>query len=498
MKLFCTSALVSGIVAVASPVWADITASQVLEEWRAIAAKSGQQLIVGSESMDGDTLVLSDFSSVISLPEFQITVSTDWINLREMGNGAVEVTMAPVSNLLGDIDGGNVVVMGHTEQENLNFIVSGETGNIALDFVLGSYSLQLDKLTVRGRDIDANLQFNISEMQGDYAVNSSEGTYGVLSGQYDLGGFDVSFSARPPVGDGFAVGNLSASDLSATYTGDLISVENIEQIMTSGSGINLEFEVQTNNLQYDGQFADGGTKFAVKGSEDSSEFGMSISPLALSYHFARMGGLINVISSEIPFPFVEMEYGEVGLDLAVPLGGTEEPQDFAVKVALRDIAISDMIWNIFDPGETLPRDPATAAVDVTGTVNMLANLMNIGEVATLDGPPAMPESLSLNELLVSFGGAEITGEGAFTFNPDNLETFDGIPQPIGKVDLSLRGGFGLLDSLTALGLVPTDASFGIRAMLGAFASPGDDADHFVSTIELTPDGAVMANGQRIR
>ena len=35
-------------------------------------------------------------------------------------------------------------------------------------------------------------------------------------------------------------------------------------------------------------------------------------------------------------------------------------------------------------------------------------------------------------------------------------------------------------------------------MTGMFARPGDGEDTLVSTIELKEDGAVLANGQRIR
>ena len=35
-------------------------------------------------------------------------------------------------------------------------------------------------------------------------------------------------------------------------------------------------------------------------------------------------------------------------------------------------------------------------------------------------------------------------------------------------------------------------------MMGLFARPGDGEDTLVSTIEVQEDGAVLANGQRIR
>jgi len=48
-----------------------------------------------------------------------------------------------------------------------------------------------------------------------------------------------------------------------------------------------------------------------------------------------------------------------------------------------------------------------------------------------------------------------------------------------------------------MGLVPNDTVTGLKAMLGAFSKPVGE-DHVTSVIEATPDGAIMANGQRIQ
>jgi hypothetical protein len=38
----------------------------------------------------------------------------------------------------------------------------------------------------------------------------------------------------------------------------------------------------------------------------------------------------------------------------------------------------------------------------------------------------------------------------------------------------------------------------MRMMMGLFATPGDGEDELVSKIEVTGDGQVLANGQRLK
>ncbi len=146
-----------------------------------------------------------------------------------------------------------------------------------------------------------------------------------------------------------------------------------------------------------------------------------------------------------------------------------------------------------DPMEQLPRDPATLILDVTGTAKMLVDLID-EEFADAEAPGEV-ESVDINELQVTIAGAELTGEGAFTF--DNADMSMGYPKPLGAVDLALKGGNALLDKLVAMGLVPEEQAMGGRMMLGMFTVPAGD-DELTSKIEFRDDGGLYANGQRLQ
>jgi hypothetical protein len=76
-------------------------------------------------------------------------------------------------------------------------------------------------------------------------------------------------------------------------------------------------------------------------------------------------------------------------------------------------------------------------------------------------------------------------------------TFAPLPRPEGALRVQINGLNGLLDNLVAMGLVPAEEMMAPRMMMGMFArSTGDD--QLESQLEITGDGQVLANGQRIR
>lgn len=68
----------------------------------------------------------------------------------------------------------------------------------------------------------------------------------------------------------------------------------------------------------------------------------------------------------------------------------------------------------------------------------------------------------------------------------------------GEADITLRGALALLNRLADAGIISQGHAFSAVFMLGLFARPGDAPDTFETTIEVSPDGAVVANGQPLR
>ncbi|VAW03775.1 hypothetical protein MNBD_ALPHA07-1000 [hydrothermal vent metagenome] len=79
-----------------------------------------------------------------------------------------------------------------------------------------------------------------------------------------------------------------------------------------------------------------------------------------------------------------------------------------------------------------------------------------------------------------------------------METYDGIPRPDGSLEFRLQGGNALLDQLAAANLLPAEQAVGIRMILSLLCQPGKGEDNLTSRIEMTPEGHIIANGQRLK
>jgi len=72
-----------------------------------------------------------------------------------------------------------------------------------------------------------------------------------------------------------------------------------------------------------------------------------------------------------------------------------------------------------------------------------------------------------------------------------------MPKPTGSAEFQLNGVNGLIDDLVAMGLLPQEQVMGARMFLGLLTVPAGD-DQLTSRIEVTADGQLLANGQRLQ
>ena len=144
-----------------------------------------------------------------------------------------------------------------------------------------------------------------------------------------------------------------------------------------------------------------------------------------------------------------------------------------------------------DPTGSLPREKATLNLDLTTKVKWLVDLMKIDEAR---GMPAEVSEVTINDVTLKIAGASFNGTGAATLDNSKFP-----PEPVGEVNLDLKGGVGLLNKLVALGLVPQQQGQMVKMMSGMFTVPGGDGtDHLTSKIEMKKGGAILANGQRVK
>lgn len=502
-KTLATSAVALSISMTGAPLWADVTPQQVWDDWQAYFEGLGYQL-EASESQSGGDLVISDMSMSIDAPEegASAAMTISELVLADNGDGTVTVAFPdsmPLRMTGRDDEGQEVQTAMNVTSDGLVMTVAGDPDDLTYTYAAAAVTFALDEVVADGEPLEigdasltiANIAGSTRTAMGALRDTSQEFKAGPVT--YDVDVIDPETGGRMVASGGY----------------DSVSFEGDATIPLEASGSDMAAMLK------DGFALDGGFSYVAGASEflfeedgtlegktasRGGQFDVQMSGDRLRYGGRAEGMQITVQTSDLPFP-VEFATETFGLDLMFPVLEREEAQDFAASFTLSDFTMSEMIWSMVDPGQQLPRDPATVAFDLAGKARLLFDLLDPEQAEAMDDSDAVPaelEALALNALTVRLAGAELTGEGDFTFDNTDLETFDGLPAPTGALDLRLVGGNALLDKLVAMGLVPQDEASGMRMMMGLFARPGGGEDELVSTIEINEQGHILANGQRIQ
>ncbi|MFQ5437583.1 MAG: hypothetical protein ACE5DK_02010 [Paracoccaceae bacterium] len=486
-----------------SPVFADISAQEVRDALVGYYESFGYQVDIGSEETSDGSIALNNMTLSMELPDGdgQVTVVLESIGFAETGDGAVSIEMP--ENVKNEIrfekdSRPPVSAVLNTSLPAFQGTVSGSIDNMTIQTSGDGMTFAVNNLSFGDEDIPVKLIMQGGPFTSEYTLESTADNRRDLAGASAMQGLEILANIKEPGGPGFFTLKASLTDLTSTFGANLADVSDPMALLAAG--LEVATNIETGAFALDVAFKDRSKHFSGKIGIEDQRFAFSLSPDEISYDLAERGVSVSVSSSEIPFPTVEFAYDELGIAFGVPLSHAAEPRDYHASVALRGLSVSEMIWAMVDPAQTLPRDPATVAVDLSGKVMVLTDLMNPETLANLDHmdvPPMLPVSVVLNELTATVAGALLSGEGSFEFNFQNPNMVGGVPLPVGKATLSLDGGYSLLDNLSALGLVPEEAAMGVRAMLGAFARPVGE-DQFETVIELTEEGTVTANGQKIK
>lgn len=480
---------------------ADLSANEVWDSWKSYAESLGQTITVGSKKASGGALVLNDVKMVFEFPEGSGSTSMQLLEFRERGDGTVAITMAPdlPFSFSATPEEGEAVDMAMIwRQSGMSIIASGDPEDITFDYLASDFSFGIDTLIVDGEEIELTAEFSLSGINGQLAMNQTDGiAYSSKMKAADLS-YNVAFT--DPDGDGRMDMTGTVADLrteSDVVIPDGFDPADPAQIFSSGFEIVGNLAVGPTQSNVDMQDGDEGV--TVVSTTEGSGLNFAIENGGLEYGGAVKGATYNIQSPQIPFPEVSLKFSEIAFNLLMPFSKSDDPSDYEFLMRIAGLEVNDMIWNMFDGGNVMPRDPATISLDLTGQMNWLVDISDPEQAEAFEGEtPALLHNLTLNELLVSALGAEVNATGDFTFDNSDLETFDGLPAPTGKIDANIIGANGLMDRLTQMGFLPAEQAMGARMMLGLFARPAGGEDTLTSTIEVKGDGSVFANGMQIQ
>ena len=504
-----TFALALPVALAAQTAAADLTPAEVWADWQQYLQGMGYT-VTSQESTSGGDLTVSGLNITMAFPEGEGEMMMDLgtIRFEGQGDGTVAVVMAdsmPISMDIAPPDGqGAPGKMTMTlVQSGHSMIASGSPEAMTTTYNAESLGIQVTDLNVEGMAMGPD-KFRMN-MTANGVNNTTVMTdEGALRGYDQMGsaqGVTFDFFAAPPDEPGEVAAQGGMQSVSYTTTGKIpssgMNAADMSQMIAAGFDIKGTFTYGAGNTNINVNDPQAGPTSATT-SSDGGTLTVNMGAGGLGYDVAQDNTQLSMTLPDLPFP-IDMSMARSAFNLMIPVGTSDEPQDFAFGMTMQDFVMSNMIWGIFDPTSQLPRDPATIALDLTGQAKMFIDFFNpeSAELMATQAPGEL-QSLKLNDLTIDLAGARLDGVGDFAFDNTDTTTFPGMPKPVGAVDLSLVGGNALLDTLVNMGLVPQDQAMGARMMMGLFAVPGDAPDTLSSKIEFTQDGQILANGQRIQ
>ncbi len=476
---------------------ADVTAQDVWADWKAAVQALGTMTIsTGSEDYAGGVLTVRDFNYVSETDEGTTRGNVPEVVFTERGDGSVAVTISPEQTVqftsIPEWGDDAVQLDLVAQQTDMVTTVTGVPGAMNYAVSAANVTIRIEQLLYDDDPVDASGTIVLSDISGslDRTVQGdlSEMTYTFATGAMNLKG-----NLNEPDGDG-----------TLQVSGNYDSVSGEGQITWPA-----EFDPDDPGamfaagfaLRYASEMTGSVTHFALDDDDDvvtadlrlgNIENNATINNDAFAYQLGLRDLSLDMTSQEFPFP-VAVSASELGLGVSMPLTPTTEPAPFTTVLSLAGVTVGDPIWDMLDPTRAVPRDPVTAVVDLSGTATLTRDLFELTDEMEMEEPPGMLNTLSINTVDIAFGGATAHADGAFTFDPKAAAAFDDMPMPTGQVTATITGLNGLLRKLSDAGLLPSEQAMGVTMMLGMFAVPSGD-DEMTSTIEITPDGQVMANG----
>lgn len=477
---------------------ADVTPEEVWANWKSLAQGYGQTITADSETREGDTLVIKGIGLAVDQGVATAEGKIGEIRLKDLGDGTVQITASDSYGFdftAPPAAGQDAAKLGlAVAMPGMSAIASGTAEAM-------SFALTLPEMKVHLEGSDAadaakgaiGMDLGMTGTSGTYAVTKADQGHKV-DYQIATKAMDVAATIKDPSQGTDVALKLNLADLATTSSGMVLGQDAMQDLGAAlKAGMAMQTDMTHGAGSYELNVLTEGQPAKVSGTIGSGSFGFGMDKTALRLATSSKDVTMAVESAMIPIEGLSGSYGEAAFNLLVPLEKADTPADFKLGVRLVDLSLSDAIWGLIDPGAALPHDPATLILDTKGKATVKADISDPAAIGTMaQDMPADLNALDLDALDLKIAGAELTGQGALTF--DNTQTsVMGTPAPLGKIELKATGVNGLLDKLVAMGLMPQDQMMQAKMMLGMFAKPGEGEDTLVSTIEFK-DHMMSING----
>jgi len=420
---------------------------------------------------EGDTTTWNNL--VATEPGGDGVITIDWV--REVQSGdAYTITMAPSAEMTFDADGDEGALT--ITNDGLAYLVNRAGGGLSMAYSASSIGLSM----MAGPELQ-DFSVTFSNVSGNDTIEGAEWASG--SGQMQAGAMGMNIGVDD--GDVVMTVDQEIADVSITYAFDGFAgnMENPEALL----GGLFQFTLQSGSNSGSGTFGEAGQNVSLTFSGGPTDASFDMSDGSISYSGSASEISYSVNPTAMGFPPVDLSLQAASFAFGMPIAQTDEAVDVQYMIQLLGLEVSEGLWRMVDPSQTIPRDPADIVIDLAATAKWLISPADLAE----GEPDAMPiefEDVQVNEIRVSIGGAEISANGSAT-----IMNGGPFPLPVGRLDIAINGVNGLVDKLTSLGLLTPDMVLPVRALMGVYTTPVGD-DQMTSSVEMTADGQVLANG----
>lgn len=484
MRHFLASTVSILVLVSPSISFAEAGATEILEEMFDLYQSEGTQLTIGEKIDKGGYSEWRDV--MVSGSDGEFVAKLPWIRVKRNLLGGHTMTLADAvtfdiaADSSSDFPGMSLAV-GYTGFEAQ---IAGTKG--AREFNGGAEAVSIRTADMSGLfGIDAVLNKMTFEQlvsaEGDTRRAKSQTSIESLTATYVINQGDQRVETVGSAGQLTTFVDIPVTKLE-TFESDIVQFGNVAVSYSLSDG---DFKTVSKspfgNMDLAAKFKDSGVDFVL----DNTKFLMKGTSQGVDYSF-------NMPALGLPPMDAQME--SFDMEMSAPMKNMDVAKPAVVKMGMDGLVVGETAWAMIDPEKTIPRDPASLDISISGMMKWLEDFSQFDPNNPPDAMPIEFETAKVEALNLSVGGAELITGGDFKINNSTMP-----PQAVGALDASLIGGQTLVNKLVALGLVDQAQAFAVMGMAMMFATKGDQGDdHLKTTIELIEGGGIKANGVQIK
>lgn len=483
-RLSSTTALLT--LGLCWPAMADLQPGELVEILTAEVNGDGEVLSLNNLRQDGDLLVAEGYKAALVEDDFAVTLTGGEVVFRSV-DGTVEVDAPERSIMRIDLAEGDLeTITFDIVSTEPNYVFSREDEASSIEFTHNSDRVLIENLDLRPRagadaleaDVDFSFAFEALQMTG---LIDGSGEFA-----FDLAADRVLQDLSMDIEGQNAQSTTVSQDVmvSGIFNGPVVRQES--DALAAEDEFRFSYSVGQSTASSTQTTPQGVVAYDMVIESSTTQIGLENGVFEVVVD--GEGLAVDLELGFLPMPGLSFALPELAVEFSMPLLASDQPQEARLNYLLRDLQISDAVWNLFDGAGLLPRDPATVEIAMSGELLIDQDLVSEGVFEAIEAP-LQPVTAKIDAFRVSAIGAEVVADGAFEF-----DMVDGMPRPIGELLVEMAGINAVMANLTALGVIQQEQILPVRMMLGIFAIPGEEPDTYISEIEAGADGVITANG----